>query len=151
MEPMELRTFTHLWQVERRLYKLYDYTLPMPVSVRQLGIVAGAGIPWVILMKILHVPFAPPFGHLIWIAPPALLAWYANKPVAEGKRLSELVLSRLRYWGQAKRYARLAPAPANAPVIAARVQVWHTSDAPMTSPVDPGGVAVGDGANPSGA
>lgn len=133
-EPMELRTYTHLWNVERRLYKLYDYTLPMPISVRQLGVVAGAGIPWVILLKVLHVPFHAPF-HIIWIAPPAILAWYANRPVAEGKRLGELLMSHIGYWFQPRRYARLAAAPTKAATVTARVYVWKADDAPTVPEV----------------
>jgi hypothetical protein len=137
MEPMELRTYTHLWHVERRLYKLYDFTLPMPVSVRQLGIVIGSGVPWFILMKILHVPFAPPFGHMIWLAPPAILAWYANKPVAEGKRLFELLRSRVRFLGQARRYARLSPTSAKPVTVHARVHVWRSTTAPQEPSHEP--------------
>jgi len=108
-EPMHLRTHTSLWRVEKRLYKLYDFTLPMPVSVRQIGIFLGFGIPWVLLLKVIGVPFAPPFGHLFWIAPPVLVSWWANKPVAEGKRLGEIVTSQVGYFFQPKKYARLLP------------------------------------------
>lgn len=139
MEPMELRTYTGLWQMERRLYKLYDYTLPMPVSVRQLGVFFGFAIPWIVIVKITHVPFAPPFGHLVWIAPPVLVAWYANKPVAEGKRLSELILSHVRYWTQPRRWARLAPTTTKPVTTSARVQVWRSHHAPTTPPEPPPG------------
>ena len=146
-EPMELRTYTGLWNVERRLYKLYDYTLPMPVSVRQIGIIFGAGIPWIILLKVLHVPFHAPF-HVIWIAPPAVLAWYANRPIAEGKRLGDLVLSHIRYWFQPRRYARLGRTSTKPVTVAARVQIWRPLDAPEGPQSPTEGVVTHDLARP---
>ena len=108
---MELRTYTGLWNVEKRLYKFYDIDLPYPVSLKQLGLLIGTGVPWVLLMTILHIPFAPPFGHLLWIAPPALLTWWANKPVAEGKKLFDYVTAQASFWLRPKSYAALEPVP----------------------------------------
>ena len=34
---MELPTYTSIWRIEKRLYKLYDFRLPMPLPV---GLVA---------------------------------------------------------------------------------------------------------------
>lgn len=130
MEPLELRTHTSLWRIEKRLYKLYDFTLPIPVSVRQLGVVFAVGVPWLILVKIIGIPFAPPFGHLIWIAPPVLVAWWANKPVAEGKRLGELLISQIRYVTQARTFARMRPFRPDTRR-SVRVQVWHPGKAPQ--------------------
>ena len=82
MEPLELRTHTRLWQVEKKLYKLYDYTLPMPVSLRMLGIFLLSSVVWITFCVAVGIPFAPPFGHLVWITPPAALTWLGNKPVS---------------------------------------------------------------------
>ena len=32
---MELPTYTSIWRIEKRLYKLYDFRLPMPLPVGQ--------------------------------------------------------------------------------------------------------------------
>ena len=106
---MQLRTYTGLWNVEKRLYKFYDINLPYPVSLRQLGIFASVSIPWAILMSLVHVPFAPPFGHLIWIAPPIAAAIYANRPIAEGKTLTDFGLSQIRFYLSSRVFHRLAP------------------------------------------
>lgn len=132
VEPLQLRTHTSLWRVERRLYKVYDFTMPVPVSVRQLGVVVAVGVPWLLLLRILRVPFTPPFGELAWLAPPVLAAWWANRPVAEGKRLGELLVSQLRYLAQPRTLTGLRPAP---PARAQRV--W----AAVWAPRDPGGGA----------
>jgi hypothetical protein len=97
--PLLLRTHTSLWQVEKRLYKVYDYTLPMPVSLKQLGFFLAFTIPWWMILKAVGLPFASPW-HLIWLAPPAVATFFASRPVAEGKRLGELVWSQGTYLSQ---------------------------------------------------
>lgn len=106
---MQLHTYTGLWNVEKRLYKFYDVSLPYPVSVKQIGIFAGAFIPWMLIMNLFQVPFGPPFGHLLWIFPPVLFAIYANRPVAEGKTLTDFVASQIRYFVTPRVHTALKP------------------------------------------
>lgn len=128
--PLELRTHTRLWQVEKKLYKLYDYTLPAPVSLRMVGVFAFACMVWIPLVVLLHIPFAPPFGHLIWIAPPLALTYFGNKPVAEGKRLGELIVSNVSYaLAQPRQIAALHSHTAPDTVYA-HVDVWSPHDMP---------------------
>ncbi len=94
--PMTLRTHTSLWQVEKKLHKVYDITLPFPVTFRQIGVVVLVFPFWFVLLSLLRVPFGSPW-HVVWLAPPVLAAWWAGKPIAEGKRIGELVASRVRY------------------------------------------------------
>lgn len=105
---MELRTYTRLWSVERRLYKLYDFTLPVPVPVKTIGVVIGTGLPWLVLLHAFGVPFHPPW-QVVYFGPPAVLAWRLNKPVVEGKRLGQLLSSQTRYLLQPRTFTRLAP------------------------------------------
>ncbi len=110
---MELRTYTGLWNVEKRLYKFYDINLPYPVSFKQLGIAVFSAVPWFVLMAVLRVPFGPPFGHVLWLAPPIILAWWGNKPVTEGKNLFDYIFSQVAFWLKPRHYAALTPkAPA---------------------------------------
>lgn len=106
---MELRTYTGLWRVEKRLYKFYDINLPYPVSVRQIVILVTAFIPWLLLMRLFQVPFAPPFGHLLWLAPPFLITWAANQTVTEGKTILEYLIAQVTYVINPKRYNALTP------------------------------------------
>ncbi len=110
---MKLRTYTGLWQVEKRIYKFYDINLPYPVTVKQIGLFFGSLIPWMILMAVIGVPFAPPFGHVIWLAPPIGIAWFANQPVAEGKNLVEYAASQVLYFLGHRLYAALSPVGKN--------------------------------------
>lgn len=127
---MELRTYTGLWNVEKRLYKFYDISLPYPVSVKQIGILIGAAIPWLFLMSTLGVPFAPPFGHILWLAPPVALAWWGNKPVAEGKNLPDYIQSQLSYYLGHRNYTALTPNPKNGTRHTVTVHTWAPTQRP---------------------
>lgn len=110
MEQLELRTHTRMWQVEKKLYKIYDFTLPMPISLRLAGIAVMTFIPWAILMNALGVPFGPPFGHILWLFPPGILTWAMNKPLVEGRKLHEVGTAQVRFYAtQAPAYADLVP------------------------------------------
>lgn len=105
---MELRTYTGLWRVEKRLYKFYDINLPYSISLKQIGIFAAVTVPWLVLMTLLQVPFSAPW-NVLWIAPPFLITWVANKPVAEGKTLLEFGFAQIGYVTRPRTYAALSP------------------------------------------
>lgn len=128
---MDLPTYTNIWRIEKRLYKLYDFRLPAPVPVNTAGIALASLFVWCVLLMLLRVPFE--FGngwHLVlWVLPPGLVAVAATRPVAESKRLGELAHSQVRYLREARVYVRLRPEyePAHLHVSAT---VWHRPQAP---------------------
>ncbi|MEU3016572.1 TcpE family conjugal transfer membrane protein [Nocardiopsis sp. NPDC007018] len=123
---MDLPTYTNIWRIEKRLYKLYDFRLPMPLPVGTFGVALGVFALWVVLLSILNAPFA--FGngwHLVlWVVPPGVITVLATRPVIEGKRLTELLISQARFLTEARVFTRLAPEyePAE---IRVTVRVWH--------------------------
>ena len=105
---MELPTYTSIWRIEKRLYKLYDFRLPMPLPVGQIAVFTAITVPYVVLLTV----FGLPFNHnLFWlyVLPPGLLTWLATRPVLESKRLPELLTSQARYIGEPKTWCRMAP------------------------------------------
>ncbi len=109
---MELPTYTSIWRIEKRLYKLYDFRLPMPVPVGQIAIFAAITVPYIVLLTI----FGLPFNHnLFWlyVLPPGLLTWLATRPVLESKRLPELIHSQARYLGEPRTWCRMKPLAEN--------------------------------------
>ncbi len=109
---MELPTYTSIWRIEKRLYKLYDFRLPMPVPVGQIAVFAAITVPYIVLLTI----FGLPFNHnLFWlyVLPPGLLTWLATRPVLESKRLPELILSQARYLGEPRTWCRMKPLAEN--------------------------------------
>lgn len=118
---MQLPTYTAIWRVERRLYKIEDWVLPVPVSLLQTGVFATCAACWWVLLRLAGVGFGADTGWL-YVVPPACAAWAAGRPVAEHKRPHELLMSQLRYVGAPKALARLVPvAPPAASVVGARV------------------------------
>lgn len=100
---MEIRTFTNFWNMERKLYSIYDINLPMPISLKVVGAFLLAGIPWWGLMVILNVPFGDFF--VLWVFPPVILGYVASKPWFQKKTLIEFLISQVNYYQQPKRLA----------------------------------------------
>lgn len=129
---MDLPTYTNIWRIEKRLYKLYDFNLPMPLPMVQIGVFIGVLIPWVVLLRLVQVPFSSPW-HVFYLVPPGLVTYLATRPVLEGKRLTELLLAQLRYLTEPRTWCRLTPAyePERARIDAT---VWHRVSHPPTTP-----------------
>ena len=130
---MDLPTYTSIWRIEKRLYKLYDFRLPMPVPVGQIAVFAAITVPYVILLTILGLPF----NHtLFWlyVLPPGVITWLATRPVLEKKRLPELIISQVRYLGEPGTWARMAPLAEKDDVVVIG-KVWRRDeDAPGCLP-----------------
>lgn len=100
---MEIRTFTNFWNMEKKLYSIYDVSLPMPISLKVVGAFLLTGVPWWGLLAVLNVPFGDFF--VLWILPPVALGYIASKPIFQKKTLPEFLLSQIRYLRQPKRLA----------------------------------------------
>ncbi|HXJ25123.1 MAG TPA: TcpE family conjugal transfer membrane protein, partial [Streptosporangiaceae bacterium] len=126
---MDLPTYTNIWRIEKRLYKLYDFRLPMPLPINWIAVFAGITVPYIVLL----VAIGLPFNHtLVWlyILPPGVLTWLTTRPVIENKRLPELVESQVRYLTEPRVWTRLAPHnEKDQMVVTARV--WHIRQAPQ--------------------
>src|SRR6266436_3667070 len=121
--PVDLPTYTNIWRIEKRLYKLYDFRLPMPLPINWIAVFAGITIPYIVLL----IAVGLPFNHtLVWlyVLPPGVLTWLTTRPVLENKRLPELVESQARYLAEPRTWVRLTPlSEKDQMVLTARV--WH--------------------------
>ncbi|RVX44678.1 MinD-like ATPase involved in chromosome partitioning or flagellar assembly [Nonomuraea polychroma] len=124
---MDLPTYTNIWRIEKRLYKLYDLRLPMPLPIVWIGVFVGVFIPWSLLLILVGVPVAMPW-HVLFLVPPGIVTWLSTRPVIEGKRLTELLESHLRYLGEPKAWYRLKPV-GEPETITFAARVWRTSPA----------------------
>ncbi|MGW0195873.1 TcpE family conjugal transfer membrane protein [Nonomuraea sp. NPDC003201] len=124
---MDLPTYTNIWRIEKRLYKLYDLRLPMPLPIVWIGVFVGVFVPWSLLLVLVGVPVEMPW-HVLYLVPPGIVTWLSTRPVIEGKRLTELLESQLRYLGQPKAWYRLAPM-SEAETITFSGRVWRTTPA----------------------
>jgi MinD-like ATPase involved in chromosome partitioning or flagellar assembly len=120
---VDLPTYTNIWRIEKRLYKLYDFRLPAPLPITWIGVFVGITVPYVVLL----IAIGLPFNHtLVWlyVLPPGVLTWLTTRPVIEGKRLPELVTSQVRYMTEPRAWCRMTPfAEKDEIVVSARV--WH--------------------------
>ncbi|MDX6338151.1 MAG: hypothetical protein QOG05_5491 [Streptosporangiaceae bacterium] len=131
---MDLPTYTSIWRIEKRLYKLYDFRLPMPVPVGQIAVFAAITVPYVILLTILGLPF----NHtLFWlyVLPPGVITWLATRPVLESKRLPELVISQVRYLGEPGIWCRMAPLAEKDEIVVIG-KVWRRDEERLRSPAE---------------
>ncbi|HEY6277762.1 MAG TPA: conjugal transfer protein, partial [Streptosporangiaceae bacterium] len=124
---MDLPTYTNIWRIEKRLYKLYDFRLPAPLPITWIAVFAGITVPYVVFL----VAIGLPFNHdLVWlyVLPPGVLTWLTTRPIIENKRLPELVSSQLRYLAEPKTFCRMAPF-AEKDHIALSARVWRRDPA----------------------
>ena len=111
---MDLPTYTNIWRIEKRLYKLYDFRLPMPLPINWIAVFAGITVPYIVLL----IAIGLPFNHtLVWlyVLPPGLLTWLTTRPVIENKRLPELVESQVRYLTEPRDLGPAHPAQREGP------------------------------------
>ena len=120
---MDLPTYTNIWRIEKRLYKLYDFRLPMPLPLGQIAVFTAIAVPYVVILAVLGLPFS---HTLLWlyVLPPGVLTWFATRPVLESKRLPELVSSQVRYLGEPRTWCRMAPLTEQDEVIVT-ARVWR--------------------------
>jgi MinD-like ATPase involved in chromosome partitioning or flagellar assembly len=126
---VDLPTYTNIWRIEKRLYKLYDLRLPMPLPLGQIIAFAGITVPYVLLLTLIGIPFN---HNLFWlyVLPPWALTWLATRPVLENKRLPELLASQVRYLSEPGVWCRMAPATEQEE-ITVTAKVWHRQAAPQ--------------------
>jgi TcpE family len=130
---VDLPTYTNIWRIEKRLYKLYDFRLPMPLPINWIAVFAGITIPYVVLLIAIGLPFNHSLVAL-YILPPGVLTWLTTRPVIESKRLPELVESQVRYLTEPRTWVRLAPL-SEKDQITVTARIWHSRPARKTSPV----------------
>ena len=120
---MDLPTYTNIWRIEKRLYKLYDFRLPAPLPITWIGVFTAITVPYVVFL----IAVGLPFNHtLVWlyVLPPGVLTWLCTRPVIESKRLPELVSSQIRYIAEPRTWCRMAPF-AEKDEILVSARVWH--------------------------
>jgi hypothetical protein len=125
---VDLPTYTNIWRIEKRLYKLYDFRLPAPLPINWIAVFAGITLPYILLL----VAIGLPFNHsLVWlyVLPPGVLTWLTTRPVIESKRLHELLESQIRYLAEPRVWCRMAPL-AEKDQITMTARVWHSNRLP---------------------
>jgi TcpE family len=95
----------------------------MPLPVGQITVFAAITVPYVLILTLVGMPFSHSWVWL-YALPPGVLTWLVTRPVLEGKRLPELVLSQLRYVAEPRTWCRMMPVAERDRVIVI-AQVWR--------------------------
>lgn len=103
MEELKGLTHTNIFNQPKKLYAIYEWTLPAPVTFRQLGLFVLGALVWCPLMFILGVPISTSFGFMIWVSAPVALAVFGSKPIYEDKNIFEYIGGVVNYFGEPKR------------------------------------------------
>jgi hypothetical protein len=122
---VELPTYTNIWKIEKRLYKLYDFRLPMPLPVGQVAAFLAIAVPYTLILTMVGMPFSHTWLW-VYVLPPGVLAWLVTRPVLEGKRLPELALSQLHYLSEPRTWCRMAPLAEQDEILLAG-RVWRSA------------------------
>jgi hypothetical protein len=133
---MELPTYTRVFTIERRLYRIFDFELPVPVSATQLGAFIVTTLIVLTLGNLLGVPLsAVTFAPHLGVA--AVAAWLVCQPIAERKRPHQWLASQLRFLAQPKRLFDFCDPhePAKADVIVAVSERLRAPLLPDPAPV----------------
>ncbi|WP_267898025.1 TcpE family conjugal transfer membrane protein, partial [Spongiactinospora gelatinilytica] len=125
---MDLPTYTNIWRIEKRLYKLYDLRLPMPLPIVWIGVFMGVLVPWSLFLWLVGLDFVTPW-HVVYLVPPGIVTWLSTRPVIESKRLNELLQSQLRYLGEPRTWCRMAPSAEPAEIVF-HARVWRAAVLP---------------------
>jgi hypothetical protein len=121
---VDLPTYTNIWRIEKRLYKLYDFRLPAPLPINWIAVFTGITVPYILIL----IAIGLPFNHtLVWlyVLPPGVLTWLSTRPVIENKRLPELLESQVRYIAEPRVWCRMTPL-AEKDQITVTARVWHS-------------------------
>ncbi|GII93146.1 TcpE family conjugal transfer membrane protein [Sinosporangium siamense] len=124
---MDLPTYTNIWRIEKRLYKLYDLRLPMPLPIVWIGVFVGVLAPWSLLLWLIGISFEAPW-HVLYLVPPGVVTWLSTRPVIESKRLTELIQSYVRYLSEPRTWCRMTPL-SEPSEITLTGRVWRTEPA----------------------
>lgn len=95
---MEIKTYTNVWNADRKMYRFQDINLPMPISFKQIGLFATGAVVWFPFMALFHVPIATSWGAIMWFSVPVGLAWGGNKPIFGGKTIIQALGSLFKFF-----------------------------------------------------
>jgi hypothetical protein len=105
---LDLPTYSRLFEVERKLYKIFDLELPRPVGLLEAVAFVGTLLVIVLIMSILGQSLTVDNAFL-FVVPPGVAAWLVSQQfdVTDAKRPHIWALAQLRYLVQPRHLVRL--------------------------------------------
>jgi hypothetical protein len=92
----QLPTYTSVFRLQRRLYAVYDWELPVPIGLLEATVFAvGVGV-CVVLAQLFDIALTAGTAWF-FLVPPGFAAYLARQPLADGKQPHAWLVSQLRY------------------------------------------------------
>jgi hypothetical protein len=107
---MELPTYSAVFAFEKRLYAVYDFELPISVSLFQGGVFLAALGATIAATALLGIAMSAG-TFWIFVLPPGFAAYLAARPLGDGKRPHQWIATHARHLGEPRALARLHPQP----------------------------------------
>lgn len=117
----ELPTYTSVFRLERRLYAIYDWELPVPIGLAGAVAFVGAALVFLVIGRLLGIDLTPGSAWF-YVVPPAFAAYLIRRPVGDAKQPHAWLGARLRYLLEPRVLHRLAEAREPA-----RVTLWASA------------------------
>ena len=109
VDRLDLPVFTNVFRLRRRLYRIYDVELPVPVSLLQVGVFAAAAVLVFTVLQAAGVGVTPGSAWA-FVVPPGVRAWLANRSVADERSPVEWGTAQVRHLLVPRTLAALEPA-----------------------------------------
>jgi TcpE family len=105
---LELPTYTRLFEVERKLYKIFDVELPRPVGMLEALAFLSTGLVIALVMALLGQGISADNAFL-YVVPPGVAAWLASQQfdVTDAKRPHVWALAQLKYLVEPRHLTRM--------------------------------------------
>jgi hypothetical protein len=105
---LELPTYTGLFEVERKLYKIFDLELPRPVGMLEALAFLSAEVVIVVIMALLGQGITAG-NAFMYVVPPGVAAWLASQQfdVTDAKRPHMWALAQLKHLAEPRHLVRL--------------------------------------------
>jgi hypothetical protein len=105
---LELPTYTKLFEIERKLYKIFDLELPRPVGLLEALAFLVTLLGIVIVMSLLGAGITVDNAFL-YVVPPGVVAWLISQQfdVTDAKRPHVWLVAQLRFLLEPRHLARL--------------------------------------------
>jgi hypothetical protein len=95
-EEIELPVYTSIFRLQRRLYRVYDIELPVPITFPQVAAFLLAAFVDVIVLRAVGVELSPGTAWL-YLVPPAVAAWLANRRISDERSPVDWVAAQVRH------------------------------------------------------
>lgn len=92
----QLPTYTSVFRLQRRLYAVYDWELPVPLGLIEVAVFAVAAAVFFAAGQLLRIPVTASTAWF-FVVPPAFLAYLARQPVADAKQPHAWIITQARY------------------------------------------------------